>query len=88
MKNWKTPLEPLILKIHPINLSLGKGRQKDKCMFLLYVDANSVTNAKGKKASRKEEQKDGVKDKDFTDPELYAIAAIQSERNLFRLIVG
>ncbi len=68
-------------------LSSGKGRQKDKCMFLLYVDANSVTNAKGNKTSKKEEQGGGVA-MEFTWQELYAIEEIQSEKNLFRLIVG
>ncbi|XP_006822145.1 DNA helicase MCM8-like [Saccoglossus kowalevskii] len=63
----------------------GRGRNnKDKCMFLLYIYANSVNNSKGNK---KGESNSGLA-VDFTLKELYAIQAIQAEKNLFRLIIG
>ena len=61
----------------------GKGRNKDKCMFLLYIYANSVVNAKGNKSG----DNSGLA-MEFTMKELYAIEEIQSEKNLFRLLVG
>ncbi|XP_013415383.1 DNA helicase MCM8 [Lingula anatina] len=62
----------------------GRGRNKDKCMFLLYLHANSVNNSKGPKSGAGEQ---GLAI-DFTLKELYAIEEIQSEKKLFRLIVG
>ncbi|XP_048727562.2 DNA helicase MCM8-like isoform X2 [Ostrea edulis] len=61
----------------------GRGRNKDKCMFLLYVQANSVNNTKGNKTG----DNSGLA-LDFTMKELYAIEEIQSEENLFRLLVA
>lgn len=52
-------------------------------MFLLYVYANSVVNAKGNKSG----DNSGLA-MEFTMKELYAIEEIQSEKNLFRLLVG
>ncbi|KAJ8299815.1 hypothetical protein KUTeg_023875 [Tegillarca granosa] len=57
----------------------GRSRNKDKCMFLLYIHANSVSNAKGNKSG----DSSGLA-MDFTMKELYAIEEIQSEKNLFR----
>jgi DNA helicase MCM8 len=51
-------------------------------MFLLYVQANSVNNTKGNKGDNS-----GLA-LDFTMKELYAIEEIQSEENLFRLLVA
>jgi DNA helicase MCM8 len=65
------------------NFFIGKGRNKDKCMFLLYVYANSVVNTKGNKSC----DNSGLA-MEFTMKELYAIEEIQSEENLFRLLVG
>jgi len=62
---------------------LGRSKNKDKCMFLLYVAANSVSNCKGGGSSSVE----GLA-MDFTMKELYGIEMIQSEDNLFRLLVG
>ena len=61
----------------------GRGRNKDKCMFLLYIYANSINNSKGNKAGT-----EGGLAMDFTMKDLYAIEEIQSEENLFRLLVG
>ena len=68
----------------------SRNRQKDKCMFLLYIDANSVTNAKGsgKSHSPGDPGTSGVLGLEFTMKELYAIEEIHSEANLFRLLVG
>ena len=60
----------------------GKGKNKDKCMFLLYIHANSVNNSKGNKSAS-----DGLA-MDFSLKELYGIETIQSEEQLFRLLVG
>ncbi|XP_038074651.1 DNA helicase MCM8-like [Patiria miniata] len=73
------------------NIDEGHGRNKDKCMFLLYLHANSVQNQKrGKKAASAGEgspSRTGIA-MDFTLKELYAIQEIQDQKNLFRLIVG
>lgn len=61
----------------------GRGRNKDKCMFLLYIQANSVNNAKGNTKG----DNCGLA-LDFSMKELYAIEEIQSEENLFRLLVA
>uniref|UniRef100_A0A7N8Y2J0 DNA helicase MCM8 n=1 Tax=Mastacembelus armatus TaxID=205130 RepID=A0A7N8Y2J0_9TELE len=57
----------------------GSSRgNKDQCMFLLYLEATSVSNTKGTSFSGGEE---------FSLKELYAIQEIQSQPNLLRLIV-
>lgn len=61
----------------------GRGKNKDKCMFLLYIHANSVNNSKGNKSSS-----EGGLAMEFTMKELYGIEMIQSEDQLFRLLVG
>ena len=67
----------------------SRSRQKDKCMFLLYVHANSVVNTKGSKSSvGSGDQSLGGLAIEFSMKELYAIEQIQSEANLFRLLVG
>ncbi|KAL5007806.1 hypothetical protein ScPMuIL_016612 [Solemya velum] len=63
----------------------GRGRNKDKCLFLLYLFANSVSNTKGNKSSTDSSSGVGV---DFTVKELYAIEEIQSEDHVFRLLVN
>uniref|UniRef100_A0A6Q2WQ01 DNA helicase MCM8 n=1 Tax=Esox lucius TaxID=8010 RepID=A0A6Q2WQ01_ESOLU len=57
----------------------GSKGKKDKCMFLLYIEANSVSNSKGscKRSS-------GI---EFSLKELYAIQEIHSQPNLLKLIV-
>ena len=62
----------------------GGGRQKDKCMFLLYIEANYVHNTKGSKSQG--QVATGVT-MEFTMKDLYAIEEIQAEENLFRLLV-
>ena len=65
----------------------GSRNKNDKCMFLLYLEANSVSNNKGQKTKASE---DGCKHgalMEFSLKDLYAIQEIQSEENLFKLIV-
>ncbi|KAL4224835.1 DNA replication licensing factor mcm8 [Mactra antiquata] len=69
-----------IVKVNSVDE--GRGKNKDKCMFLLYIHANSVSNTKGNKSSS-----DGLA-MDFTMKELYGIEMIQSEEHLFRLLVA
>ncbi|KAI4791060.1 hypothetical protein KUCAC02_034237, partial [Chaenocephalus aceratus] len=67
----------------------GSSRgNKDQCMFLLYLDATSVSNTKGhhsKSAQGSPEDRSGGEE--FSLKELYAIQEIQSQPDLLRLIV-
>ncbi|XP_065748057.1 DNA helicase MCM8 isoform X3 [Phocoena phocoena] len=70
------------------NADEGSRNKNDKCMFLLYIEANSVSNSKGQKTKASE---DGYKHgtlMEFSLKDLYAIQEIQSEENLFKLIVN
>uniref|UniRef100_A0A7N8XH39 DNA helicase MCM8 n=1 Tax=Mastacembelus armatus TaxID=205130 RepID=A0A7N8XH39_9TELE len=59
----------------------GSSRgNKDQCMFLLYLEATSVSNTKGTSVSSPTQE-------EFSLKELYAIQEIQSQPNLLRLIV-
>ncbi|XP_064623313.1 DNA helicase MCM8-like [Lineus longissimus] len=73
-----------VVKVTSTDSGYSKNN-KDKCMFLLYIHANSVNNAKGNKVTG--DQGAGVA-MEFSVKELYAIEEIQEEQNLFRLIVG
>lgn len=56
-------------------------------MFLLYIEANSLSNSKGQKnksASEPESQETSV---EFSLKDLYAIQEIQAQEDLFKLIV-
>ena len=76
--------------------SEGKGhssKQKDKCLFLLYVFANSVSNAKGGNQQSDTSMKsldrlNNSVSMEFTTKELYAIEEIHAQDKLFRLITG
>ncbi|XP_047500985.1 DNA helicase MCM8-like [Penaeus chinensis] len=60
----------------------GKGNKGDKCMFMLYIDATSVTNCKsGDDAASAV----GI---EFSIKDYYAIQEIQAEPQLFKLLVG
>ncbi|XP_011369431.1 DNA helicase MCM8 [Pteropus vampyrus] len=70
------------------NAEEGSRNKNDKCMFLLYIEANSVSNSKGQKTKASE---DGCKHgtlMEFSLKDLYAIQEIQAEENLFKLIVN
>ncbi|XP_003953726.3 DNA helicase MCM8 isoform X2 [Pan troglodytes] len=70
------------------NAEEGSRNKNDKCMFLLYIEANSISNSKGQKTKTSE---DGCKRgmlMEFSLKDLYAIQEIQAEENLFKLIVN
>uniref|UniRef100_A0A2K6GDT8 DNA helicase MCM8 n=1 Tax=Propithecus coquereli TaxID=379532 RepID=A0A2K6GDT8_PROCO len=70
------------------NAEEGSRNKNDKCMFLLYIEANSICNSKGQKTKTSE---DGCKHgtlMEFSLKDLYAIQEIQAEENLFKLIVA
>ncbi|XP_076016578.1 DNA helicase MCM8 [Genypterus blacodes] len=69
----------------------SKGK-RDQCMFILYIEATSVSNSKGQQSQAEgqgsrvslEGQKGG---EEFSLKDLYAIQEIQSQPHLLRLIV-
>ncbi|XP_057199644.1 DNA helicase MCM8 isoform X2 [Triplophysa rosa] len=67
----------------------GSGRhKKDKCMFLLYIQANSVSNSKGQKSKASSETEGQGPSVEFSIKDLYAIQEIQAQDDLFKLIVN
>ncbi|XP_028983388.1 DNA helicase MCM8 [Betta splendens] len=65
---------------------------KDQCMFLLYLEATSVSNSKGQQSkSGGQGPKGSLEDRsageEFSLKELYAVQEIQSQPDLLRLIV-
>ncbi|KAF5924918.1 hypothetical protein HPG69_008592, partial [Diceros bicornis minor] len=70
------------------NAEEGSRNKNDKCMFLLYIEANSVSNSKGQKTKASQ---DGCKHgtlMEFSLKDLYAVQEIQAEEHLFKLIVN
>ncbi|XP_053292433.1 DNA helicase MCM8 [Pleuronectes platessa] len=70
----------------------GSSRgNKDQCMFLLYLEATSVSNTKGRQSKSGQGSRGSLEDHsagdEFTLKELYAIQEIQSQPHLLRLIV-
>uniref|UniRef100_A0A665UL85 DNA helicase MCM8 n=1 Tax=Echeneis naucrates TaxID=173247 RepID=A0A665UL85_ECHNA len=63
---------------------------KDQCMFLLYLEATSVSNAKGQQSKSGQMSRGSLEDRfggeEFSLKELYAIQEIQSQSELLRLI--
>ncbi|XP_037543327.1 DNA helicase MCM8 [Nematolebias whitei] len=77
--------------VRVINDGSSRGN-KDQCMFLLYIDATSVSNTKGQLSkSGGEGSSVSLEDRsggeEFSLKELYAVQEIQSQPDLFRLIV-
>ncbi|XP_068918882.1 DNA helicase MCM8 isoform X1 [Petaurus breviceps papuanus] len=70
------------------NTEEGSRNKNDKCMFLLYIEANSVSNSKGQKTKISEDGANYGMSMEFSLKDLYAIQEIQSEENLFKLIVN
>ncbi|XP_054429998.1 DNA helicase MCM8 isoform X3 [Pteronotus mesoamericanus] len=70
------------------NAEEGSRNKNDKCMFLLYIEANSVSNSKGQKSKASEDECKHGTLLEFSLKELYAIQEIQAEENLFKLIVN
>ncbi|XP_070697113.1 DNA helicase MCM8 [Pempheris klunzingeri] len=64
---------------------------KDQCMFLLYLDATSVSNTKGQQSQSGPGSRGSFEDhcggEEFSLKELYAIQEIQSQPDLLRLVV-
>ncbi|XP_003215325.1 DNA helicase MCM8 [Anolis carolinensis] len=71
------------------NTDEGASRNKnDKCVFLLYIEANSISNTKGQKAKNYEQGINNQSCMEFSLKDLYAVQEIQAEENLFKLIVN
>uniref|UniRef100_A0A672P3L5 DNA helicase MCM8 n=1 Tax=Sinocyclocheilus grahami TaxID=75366 RepID=A0A672P3L5_SINGR len=67
----------------------GNNRnKKDKCMFLLYIQANSVSNSKGQKSKAASDSEGQGPSVEFSIKDLYAIQEIQAQEDLFKLIVN
>lgn len=75
-----------IVTFHTLKFT-GSRNKNDKCMFLLYIEANSVSNSKGQKSKASEDECKHGTVLEFSLKELYAIQEIQAEENLFKLIV-
>ncbi|XP_044071076.1 LOW QUALITY PROTEIN: DNA helicase MCM8 [Siniperca chuatsi] len=64
---------------------------KDQCMFLLYLEATSVSNTKGQQSKSGQGSRGSLEDRsggeEFSLKELYAVQEIQSQPDLLRLIV-
>ncbi|XP_017294810.1 DNA helicase MCM8 isoform X3 [Kryptolebias marmoratus] len=78
--------------VRVINDGSSRGN-KDQCMFLLYIDATSVSNTKGQLSKSGGEESSGSPEdrsgeEEFSLKELYAVQEIQSQPDLFRLIVN
>ncbi|XP_029962352.1 LOW QUALITY PROTEIN: DNA helicase MCM8 [Salarias fasciatus] len=69
----------------------GSRGNKDQCMFLLYIDATSVSNTKGHQAKSGGQGSGAPEDRpageEFSLKELYAVQEIQAQPHLLRLIV-
>ncbi|XP_041866247.1 DNA helicase MCM8 [Melanotaenia boesemani] len=77
--------------VRVLNDGTSRGN-KDQCLFLLYIDATSVSNTKGQQSkSGGEGSRGSLEDRsggeEFSLKELYAIQEIQSQPDLLRLIV-
>ncbi|XP_075420095.1 DNA helicase MCM8 [Tenrec ecaudatus] len=70
------------------NAEEGSRNKNDKCMFLLYIEANSISNSKGQKTKTPESGSKHETLMEFSLKDLYAIQEIQAEENLFKLIVN
>ncbi|KAM7327272.1 hypothetical protein ACRRTK_013639 [Alexandromys fortis] len=70
------------------NTEEGSRNKNDKCMFLLYIEANSVSNSKGQKSQTAEDGCQHGTLMEFSLKDLYAIQEIQAEENLLKLIVN
>lgn len=56
-------------------------------MFLLYIQANSVSNSKGQKSKAASDSEGQGPSVEFSIKDLYAIQEIQAQEDLFKLIV-
>uniref|UniRef100_A0A3B3T4H3 DNA helicase MCM8 n=1 Tax=Paramormyrops kingsleyae TaxID=1676925 RepID=A0A3B3T4H3_9TELE len=66
----------------------GYGRnKKDRCMFLLFLKANSISNSKGQKSKEEAEPESQGALVEFSLKDLYAIQEIQAQGDLLKLIL-
>ncbi|NXY89826.1 MCM8 helicase, partial [Alcedo cyanopectus] len=70
------------------NTEEGASKKNDKCMFLLYIEVNSVSNSRGQKPKNFDDETFQRSFMEFSLKDLYAVQEIQAEENLFRLIVN
>lgn len=75
-----------VVKVSSTEEGASKNKN-DKCVFLLYIEANSVSNSKGQKTKNFEEETFQRSFMEFSLKDLYAVQEIQAEENLFRIIV-
>ncbi|XP_056903966.1 DNA helicase MCM8 [Takifugu flavidus] len=77
--------------VRAANDGISRGK-KDQCMFLIYLEAISVSNNKGQPTKFRQGSGGSLEDQsgreEFTLKELYAVQEIQSQPNLLRLIVN
>ncbi|KAM3675485.1 DNA helicase MCM8 [Ammospiza maritima maritima] len=76
-----------IVKVASTEEGASKSKN-DKCIFLLYIEANSVSNSKGQKLKNFDDETFQRSFMEFSLKDLYAIQEIQAEENLFKLIVN
>ncbi|NXR66561.1 MCM8 helicase, partial [Rhadina sibilatrix] len=76
-----------IVKVSSTEEGASKNKN-DKCLFLLYIEANSVSNSKGQKLKNFDDETFQRSFMEFSLKDLYAIQEIQAEENLFKLIVN
>uniref|UniRef100_A0A8D2N1C9 DNA helicase MCM8 n=1 Tax=Zonotrichia albicollis TaxID=44394 RepID=A0A8D2N1C9_ZONAL len=76
-----------IVKVASTEEGAAKSKN-DKCIFLLYIEANSVSNSKGQKLKNFDDESFQRSFMEFSLKDLYAIQEIQAEENLFKLIVN
>ncbi|XP_006626063.1 DNA helicase MCM8 [Lepisosteus oculatus] len=62
--------------------------KKDKCMFLLYIDANSISNSKGQKEKDMMESESQGALIEFSFNDLQTIQKIQAEEKLLKVMVN
>lgn len=79
----------MILKnaFHFGDLTGASRSRNDKCVFLLYIEANSISYTKGQKVKNYEHVINQHVCMEFSLKDLYAVQEIQAEENLFKLVV-
>jgi DNA helicase MCM8 len=71
-------------------LGIGRTKEKNKTLFLIYIDANSVDNNKqvNNNSSGNEHSNNKVDLMQFSAKDMFAIQEISDEKNVFKLIVN
>jgi DNA helicase MCM8 len=63
-------------------------KDKNQCLFVLYIDANSVISGKSDSDSAQHQSQNKLSSLDFSLRDLHAIRAIYNSEDVFRLIVN